>query len=610
MLDTGPGALDRITRLARHLADVPVAAISVGAARTHAVDDSAPISSDEIHALSNALDAVDAPRILDDLMTTHPTLAGDTGLQAVVATPVRDPLGQRLGLLWVATPCLCALREDIVEQLDTLAWLTGAWLHATRSSEFETSAVPPVEPRHYGLVLTNPDGHILWANEGFVELCGYPVDELIGRRPGSFLQGPATDASAVDAMRTHIHAGRGFEAELVNYRKSGEPYWVQIQAEPIHDKQGELAGFIALETDVSAQHILSDDSTFNRRRVVLPEHRVLNVALDTVDALVVVTDVDGHIVRCNEACRQRTGSVSEELIGASVIDRWVPDEDAATVEAVLDAHRAGQTESAFECRWDVRDDENRLIDWSITAVVGAEGAAQYLVWAGVDITERQKLEQELMEVSSEERRRIGQDLHDILASHLAGTAMVAQSLSRKRARGETISVDDLDLIVDHINEAARQTRALSHSLMPERVESSQLADALRQLAQNKEELTGIQHTVDVQADATCIDDATATHLYRIAYEAVNNAIKHADPSQVHMQLRREAGRLHLVVQDDGLGIECLDDVSPGLGLRMMQHRANLIDAHLDVRPVDTGGTQVRCTVPLRESNDADERCQG
>ena len=101
------------------------------------------------------------------------------------------------------------------------------------------------------VILTDATGAMVWVNEGFTRLTGYAPDEVLGRRPGAVLQGPATDAATVQRIRERLRAGKGFTEELLNYGKDGREYWVAIEAQPIHDEAGRLVNFMAIESDIT-----------------------------------------------------------------------------------------------------------------------------------------------------------------------------------------------------------------------------------------------------------------------------------------------------------------------------------------------------------------------
>ncbi len=593
---TAPCSWEHVAQLACRTFDVPVAWVMMGDAITAiATPDATPptlaaFAPDVLHALYEVLSPVDSPQGIGNLTCAEAAAPEGTTLQSLAATPVQNADGEQVGVLCIADGQPRAFDACELHHLETLGTLAGS---RSRSAD----AFRPVRHLHrvvrqtdHGVVVTDPDGRITGVNEGFVQLCGYAPDELRRKNPGTILQGPKTDEDVVAAIRRHMQRGEGFSAELVNYRKSGESYWVHIQAEPIFDQDGTVVGFVALETDVSERKALEETLHLERD--------LLATTIDTVEALIVIIDPDGRIVRFNEACRRVTGYDSPEVIGEPVREMLIPEDEQSKIEAAMEAHRSGHQQSSFECHWRTKSGERRLIEWSNTVITDEHGGMQYLLGTGIDITERRQLEKQILQISEEERRRIGQDLHDILASHLAGTAMMAKSLRQQLSRGRDVTADDLAVIAEQIQKASQQARALSHSLMPARIEGNSLGEALRQLASNKQELMGFPHAVEIGADLPPINETTAMHLYRIAYEAINNAAKHAEPSHVWARLHRDGDCVALEVRDDGIGIPPEVDPVNGLGIHMMHHRAEVMGATLHVAPADGAGTVVRCEVPL------------
>jgi PAS domain S-box-containing protein len=103
------------------------------------------------------------------------------------------------------------------------------------------------------VIITDAHGRIEWVNEGFTRITGYTLPEVRGRKPGQILQGPDTDAEAVMRIRQQLARGQGFHELLLNYRRDGTPYWVDIEVQPFHDEQGQLTHFMAIEQDVTSQ---------------------------------------------------------------------------------------------------------------------------------------------------------------------------------------------------------------------------------------------------------------------------------------------------------------------------------------------------------------------
>src|SRR5262249_11164084 len=211
-----------------------------------------------------------------------------------------------------------------------------------------------------------------------------------------------------------------------------------------------------------------------------------------------------------------------------------------------------------------------------------------------EMAERERLDQEIAEVADHERRRLGQNLHDSLGQHLTGTALAAQVLREKLANRAATEVEEADKVVRYIEEGIDLTRNLARGFFSPELEADGLDVALHGLAANITERFGIPCTFNGD-DAVHVGDATtATQLYHIAQEAVMNAVKHADPSKIDIELARRGKRLTLTVSDDGRGFPEEIPDPPGLGLRLMGHGAGLIGGKLSITGNRERGTLVTC----------------
>jgi signal transduction histidine kinase len=216
-----------------------------------------------------------------------------------------------------------------------------------------------------------------------------------------------------------------------------------------------------------------------------------------------------------------------------------------------------------------------------------------------EILERMRLEKEVAEVTERERRRLGHDLHDSLCQHLTGTALAAQVLRAKLATKLSEDVADAGKLVELIEEGIDLTRSLARGLFSPDLERGGLAVALEGLAHNTQERTGIAcefHHNDENRLDSC-DSAVLTQFYRIAQEAVANAVKHARPGWIVIELDAADGEMRLNIFDDGVGLEAASETN-GLGLKMMRHGAALIRANFSAARRDPAGTIVSCVLPL------------
>jgi signal transduction histidine kinase len=210
--------------------------------------------------------------------------------------------------------------------------------------------------------------------------------------------------------------------------------------------------------------------------------------------------------------------------------------------------------------------------------------------------ENRKLERAILEISDNEQAKIGQDLHDGLCQKLVGAAFSANMLRENLAtESGTQWLGDADRICNLIDDSITQARNLARGLYPVRLESEGLEMALREIA------AATTHRAGTTCSVICPDRVeprlagAGIHLYRIAQEAVTNAVKHARCSQITMFLRQTGGRLILTIEDDGTGIRN-SGPEAGMGLPIMQYRARMIGADLEIKPREGGGTAVICNL--------------
>ena len=208
--------------------------------------------------------------------------------------------------------------------------------------------------------------------------------------------------------------------------------------------------------------------------------------------------------------------------------------------------------------------------------------------------ERRELERQILDISEREQARMGQDLHDGLCQHLVGTAFSANLLQQELAgRGlpEAAEVAKIAILLD---ESITHARQLARGLYPVRIEDQGLVIALEELAETMTNLFRVGCEFELNGEAPEVSQLVAVHLYRIAQEAVTNAMKHARPNQVWIRLRSSANELELRVEDDGVGVAADSPSTGGLGLKIMEFRARMIDGRFLIRPRMQGGTTVIC----------------
>jgi signal transduction histidine kinase len=219
-----------------------------------------------------------------------------------------------------------------------------------------------------------------------------------------------------------------------------------------------------------------------------------------------------------------------------------------------------------------------------------------------EITERERLERELLEISEREQRRIGQDLHDSLCQHLTGTTLAVQVLEEKLAARNLPEAADANQVVELVEEGITLSRKLAKGLYPVEMEADGLMLALEEYATTSSELFKVSCQFECDLPVLIHDAATAGHLYRIAQEAVGNAIKHGEAKNILIRLDASEESTVLSIKDDGVGLPEPLPKKRGMGLRIMAHRAAMIGGGFNVRRDETGGTLVTCELRAKPNS--------
>ena len=300
----------------------------------------------------------------------------------------------------------------------------------------------------------------------------------------------------------------------------------------------------------------------------------------SLDAIL-ISNQRGQIVEANTAACGLLGRPREQLLNLQL--PYLP-----TADPVANGHSAHGLGELSLAR---PNGERCFIEYSSTGLT-----ADLNLSILRDVTERRKLEGEIQEISEREQRRIGQDLHDGLGQALTGIACLAKVLQQKLQAKNVDEADAAGNITHLIQDALGQTRRISRGLCPVPLEDNDLEAALRLLAENIRRMFSVQCQLRCKPEVKVADNTIAVHLYRIAQEAVTNAIKHGQAKKITMSVTNSKNSLILRIRDDGSGLPERLPKYGGLGLRVMHHRARMMGASLSIQRVDSGGTLVTCAL--------------
>jgi PAS domain S-box-containing protein len=313
---------------------------------------------------------------------------------------------------------------------------------------------------------------------------------------------------------------------------------------------------------------------------------------ENANDMVFTHDMSGNITSINKTGEQILGRPRDAILSKNLIEFVVEEQRAAAAQWLAQVAKSAELPPA---EWDCLNSAGQRIRLEIsTRVVGRAGKQMEVEGIARDITERKRLEREILEISSREQRRIGHDLHDGVCQQLAAIAYRMDILAEQLQEKGVAESSEAERVGGLVNEAINQTRGVARGLFPISLEENGLVSALEELAVNTSNLFKVQCQFSAEGPLPQAENGVALHLYYIAQEAVLNAAKHSRAGNISISLTRANDRFILAIHDDGSGFELSDHGFRGMGIRIMRYRARVIGATLDLKSQPGQGTQISC----------------
>lgn len=449
---------------------------------------------------------------------------------------------------------------------------------------------------HAGMLVMelDPHGNIIWASRAVEKATGHSLLELRGQEWTSLLVPEhlrATSRQLCSTVQAQQNESRRHELPLLT--DDGTLRYVEWHFSALRGTDGDGPRLLCIGRDIT-------DLRTAQQALVASELRSRAIVETAVNAIITMS-AECILETVNSAAERLFGYTKEEMIGQNISmlmpqpyrdhhDSYVQNYLRTGVKKIIGIGREAVAQR--------KDGSIFPIDLSVGEVMLPGGKR---VFTGIirDLSDRKALEDKILSISEEEQNRIGQDIHDDLCQQLAAIGCLAKVVHRKLShdqRHEAVGVDEIGRLVTQANVRARE---MSRGLMPVVLDSGGLMAALADLAQSTERIFRIPCPYRCDTPVEVTDSKAAVQIFRIAQEALANAIKHSHATRIEITLSANGGTLALSIKDNGLGIP--DNISgkrTGMGLLTMTHRARMIGGDLEIEAGPTGGTLVRCRFPL------------
>lgn len=450
-----------------------------------------------------------------------------------------------------------------------------------------------------GVLITDKEGRVIWANKAFTKISGYLIGEFLGRKMNFLKSGVHTDAFYKNLWDT-ILSGHVWHGELVNRRKDGNFYVGEITISPVLSSSGNIDGFIAIQQDITERKQAEADLRKS-------EEKFRNL-LDWTYDWELWKDTQDKIMYNSPSCERITGYPHDDFISNPDLIRDIvhPDDLVIFDDHLARSHAESAGAISVEYRIIARDGSEHWIGHNCRPLFGADGRYLGRRVSNRDITEQKRTEEEFRVRNQKEKMltetihslqiNIARDLHDTIGQNISYLRLKLDHFSDTNFQPGADIQTEIKSMAKVANESYDLMRGTLSVLQTENV--ADLFRVFSRYARQVEERSKIKIDFASDGEQKLLSANQMRQLFYIFREALSNVEKHSHASQVFIKIIWTEDRLTLVVFDNGCGIEAPNLQHDGhYGLKFMKERAELLNGLISIDSVVGAGTSITISVP-------------
>jgi two-component system, NarL family, sensor histidine kinase NreB len=454
-------------------------------------------------------------------------------------------------------------------------------------SQTETASLIRAMDQHATVAVTDTEGRILYVNDKFCSISGYSASELLGKNPRVVNSGYHSP-EFFQKMWTTIKRGEVWHGEFRNKTRAGNYYWTKTTIVPVLSKNGKVIRFIAILTEITNQVLAQD-------RLSEMNH-TLEAIIQASPVAIMGIDAKKNIVIWNPAAERIFQLPVSQCLNHPLPRNLLMNEES--FDSLSKQVNSGET--VLDLQLAVNHPHQNILELSVSAapLKQANGDRSGMVLVINDVTERKRMENEILEISERERSRVGHDLHDGLGQNLLAIGLNCKLLEEKLLRLNLPEAEQVGNIASSVRQAISLTRNLARGLSPLTLAEEGIISVLEQHTEHVSEASQIDCRFKAPGSQSPLGVETDTHLFRIAQEAISNAIQHSQCDLILVELSQDPNHCILKIKDNGKGYRPKKK-SKGMGNHIMQYRTRLLRGDIQIQSEPSGGTEVVCRVPVR-----------